>query len=269
MDNLTFHALAADCRLAPTIEQRPRLLVAGATGVLGNAMVRQLVGMQRASHTWVLARLPMRQALHHVSAHVVPEMPPDADDFAQWPLLPAEIALIMFDPPRMFYGRERSLWTPSPLQLAGLGDWLRRCGVHTLVVVLPHDQGTLPEAVKRGLANLDEEALARQAFTRLLIVRTARKPQPGRQPRLLQRTAAWMLGVCNYMVPHSAQPVRAAKVAEFVDEALQVLPAGIHVAAPELVWGAAQGDSAHMRHTIALWLRTLTPDRAGANTSGM
>ncbi len=232
-------------------------------------MVRQLVGMQRASHTQVLARLPMRPALRDVSAHVVPESPPGADDFAQWPLLPAETAVIMFDPPRMFHGRERALWTPSPLQLAGLGDWLRRCGVLTLVVVLPHDQGTLPEALKRGLANLDEEALARQAFSRLLIVRTARKPQPGRQPHLLRRTAAWMLSISNYMLPHSAQPVRAAKVAEFVDQALQALPAGIHVAAPELVWGAAQGDSAHMRHTVALWLKKPTSDRAGAVTGAV
>ena len=40
-----------------------------------------------------------------------------------------------------------------------LAQWLKRCGVHTLVVV-PHAQGRLPDAVKRGLANLDEHALA-------------------------------------------------------------------------------------------------------------
>jgi len=203
VENLTVHALAANHRPAPTAQQRPRLLVAGATGVLGSAVVCQLVGMQRARHTRVLAQLSMRPALRDVSAHVVPDAPPGADDFAQWPLLPAEIAVIMFDPPRMFYGRERALWTPSPLQLAGLGDWLRRCGVDTLVVVLPHGAAKCATGTGR---------------------------QGGR--------------ICHH--------------------ALQALPAGIHVVAPELVWGAAQGDRAHMRHTIVQWLTQPVPEHADA-----
>ena len=97
------------------------------------------------------------------------------------PQLSADMAVVMFDPPRMFYGRERALWTPAPHQLAGLGAWIKRCGVHTMAVVLPHAQGTLPEALKRGLANLDEHALAALNLERLLIVRTAQKPVIGRQ----------------------------------------------------------------------------------------
>ena len=55
------------------------------------------------------------------------------------------------------------------------------------------------------------------------------------------------------MVPSSEQPVRAVKVAEFVDLALQLAPPGIHVAAPELVWRAAQKD---LRGTVQHWLGT-------------
>jgi hypothetical protein len=44
------------------------------------------------------------------------------------------------------------------------------------------------------------------------------------------------------MVPTTEQPVRAVKVAQFVASALRLAPAGIHVAAPETVWQAAQGD---------------------------
>jgi hypothetical protein len=51
-----------------------------------------------------------------------------------------------------------------------------------------------------------------------------------------------MLGVFKYMVPSSEQPVRSAKVAEFVAHALRIAPPGIHIAAPETVWQAAQGD---------------------------
>jgi len=52
-------------------------------------------------------------------------------------------------------------------------------------------------------------------------------------------------------VPSSEQPVRAVKVAELVAAALQLAPPGIHVAAPELVWQAAQGD---VHAVAARWL---------------
>jgi hypothetical protein len=52
-------------------------------------------------------------------------------------------------------------------------------------------------------------------------------------------------------VPSSEQPVRAAKVAEFLAAALQLAPPGIHVAAPQTVWQAAQGDP---YATVREWL---------------
>lgn len=67
-----------------------------------------------------------------------------------------------------------------------------------------------------------------------------------------QRVARWMLSIFQYMVPSSEQPVRAARVAELVDLALQLAPPGVHVAAPELVWRAAQRD---MRLAVRQWLR--------------
>ena len=247
-------AINAAQRPGPARPRLPRLLIAGATGVLGNAVLRHQGGMQRTSHAQVLARLPIRQGLRQVSAQVVPVAIEGHDNFEQWPLLPADMAIVMFDPPRMVYGRERALWTPAPQQLPGLCGWIKRCGVHTLAIVLPHAQGSLPEALKRGLSSLDEQAITALALERLLIVRTAQKPASARQPHLLHRTASWMLGVSSYMVPRSEQPVRASKVAEFVDQALLWLPAGIHVAAPELVWQAAQGNPAHMRQVLAQWV---------------
>ena len=245
-------ALAASHHRAPAAAVLPRVLIAGATGVLGNAVLRRLVGMQRTSHAQVLATLPIAQGMRHVSAHVVP-----ADiDHSQWPPAQADIAIVMFDPPRMFYGRERALWTPAPEQLPQLCAWLKSCGVHTLAVVLPHAQGTLPESLKRGLASMDEHALAVLGFTRLLIVRTPQKPVAVKHRRFLEKIAAWMLGILSYMVPSSEQPVRATKLAQFVDLVLQLLPAGTYIAAPELVWQAAQGDAAQMRRVVQAWLGT-------------
>lgn len=224
------------------------LLVAGATGVLGNEVMRRMVGLQLFNATRVLAREPITPALRTVTALVV-----QGDEPGSWPCEPAATGIIMFDPPRLYYDRERALWTPEPGHLVALAQWMRACGVQTLAVVLPHAQGQLPEALKRGLATLDEHAVVALGFERVLIVRSARKPAEVRAgAAFLEKTAAWMLSVLSFMVPGSEQPVRASKVAELVSEALQAMPAGIHIAAPELVWRAAQGD---VRSIVRAWLQ--------------
>jgi hypothetical protein len=229
-----------------TIGRKPRLIIAGAAGTLGNEVLRRLVGLQQYESAQVLAREPITPALRGVGATVV-----GSDSPAQWPPLPAETGVILFDPPRLFYDRERALWTPRPEQLSALAQWMRRSGVATLAVVLPHAQGRLPEALKRGLASLDEQGVAALGFERFLLIRSAQKPAQRSRSGLLPGIAHWMLSAFKYMVPSSEQPVRAVKVAELVAVALQLAPPGIHIAAPELVWRAAQGD---LRETARQWL---------------
>jgi hypothetical protein len=230
----------------PTARDQERLVIAGATGVLGNEVLRRLVGLQLFRETHVLAREPITEGLRGVRTQVVP-----GDDPAQWPLLAAGTAIVMFDPPRLFYERERALWTPRPEDLPVLARWLRAGGVRTLAIVMPYAQMRLPESLKRGLAGLDEHAVAAAGFERLIIVRSAQKPRPEEGGHPLARLARWMLGVFKYMVPTSEQPVRAVKVAEFVAIALQLAPPGIHVAPSETVWHAAQGD---IRAAVSTWL---------------
>jgi hypothetical protein len=220
------------------------LVIAGATGALGNEVLRRLVGRFAVTH--VLAREPIRAGLRGVAAALV-----QGDDPAAWPVLAATTGIVLFDPPRLFHDRERALWTPAPEQLPALARWLRQGGVATLAVVLPHAQGRLPEALQRGLASLDEHAVAALGFERLVVVRTARKPRSAAPEGLLARVAHAMLSSLKYMVPQSEQPVRAVKVADFVSQALREAPPGIHIAAPELVWRAAQGDTAQAVHA---WL---------------
>lgn len=222
------------------------LLIAGATGVLGQELVRRLAGRHRFAITRVLAREPIRDGLRGVETLLTPPLP-----IAQWPLTSADTAVIAFDPPRLYHDRERALWTPVPSDLPALAHWLRASGVQTLAIVQPHDQGRLPEALKRGLASLDEQAVVAQGFVRVILVRSARKPAPVRFANAGQRIAAWMLSITRLMVPSSEQPVRAAKVAELVDLALRMAPSGVHVAAPELVWQAAKGE---MREVARRWL---------------
>lgn len=224
----------------------PRLIVAGATGVLGAEVLRRLAGSGRFAHTQVLAKEPMASSLAEVSMVEV------TGNLRAWPAVPAQVGVVMFEPPRLYYERERALFTPAPGQLLALAQWLRHCGVHTLVVVVPHAQGRLPDAVKRGLANLDEQALAAIGFERLLLVRAAQKTQATTAPGFLNKTAAWMLSNLSYMIPVTEQPVRPSKLAEFIDLAVHLLPPGTHVASPELLWQSAdQGDT---RLVVQAWL---------------
>jgi hypothetical protein len=222
------------------------LLIAGATGALGQELLRRLAGSHRFAHARVLSREPIRDGMRGVESCLSPDLP-----IAQWPLTSADTAVIAFDPPRMYHDRERALWMPQPSDLPGLSRWLRACGVRTLAIVQPHDQGKLPEALKRGLASLDEQAVVANGFDRVILVRSARKPLNAKFANPAERLAAWMLSIVRFMVPSSEQPVRAAKVAELVDLALRIAPPGVHVAAPEVVWESAQGDM----HTVARrWL---------------
>ncbi len=233
----------------------PGLVVAGATGVLGAEVLRRLAGSGRFSHTSVMAREPMTTGLSGVSIALTPDAP-----FENWPAISgAQVGVVMFEPPRLYYDRERALWTPTPDQLPALAGWLRRCGVHTLVVVIPHVQGRLPDALKRGLATLDEHDVAAAGFERVLFVRSAQKAQSPGASGLFRKTAAWMLSTLSYMVPVTEQPVRPSKIAEFIEAALRVLPAGTHVASPELLWRAAQSggknlNSESIHSVVQAWL---------------
>jgi len=250
-------ALQSALRVPTPAGSKPRLLVAGATGVLGNEVLRRLAGGGRYAHTEVLATEAMATGLSGVGIALTGAPLP----IEQWPArpLPAHTGLIMFEPPRMYYGRERTLWTPEPSQLPALAQWLKRCGVQTLVVVVPHATGRLPDALKRGLANLDEQAVAALGFERLLLVRSARKELDAGGGNVFEKVAAWMLSTLRFMIPQAEQPVRPAKLAEFVDAVLQVLPPGTHVAAPELLWQANQSSGGrfgggNMHTVVQTWL---------------
>lgn len=231
--------------------RRGTLLIAGATGALGQELVRRLAGRHRYDHTLVLVREPMREALHGVQTCCIPQQDGKPAPIADWPRVEADTALVLFEPPRLYNDRERPLWTPEPAQLPALAAWLHGCGVRNLAVVQPHVQGRLPEALKRGLAGMDELAVAALGFDRLLLVRSAQKPGPVRFSNHGDRLAAWMLSIGRFMVPSSEQPVRPSKVAELVDVALRIAPPGVHVAAPELVWRAMQGE---LRQVVAGWV---------------
>ena len=122
-------------------------------------------------------------------------------------------------------GRELAFVRPRPHDLPMLARWLHTRGTRRLVVVLPHSPASLPDALKRGLANLDEHAVAALGFEQLVFVRSAQKPGSARAAQWLQRLADGVLAQLQLMVAAPDQPVRAAKVARFVLELAAQLPA--------------------------------------------
>jgi hypothetical protein len=121
-----------------------------------------------------------------------------------------------------------------------------------LVVVLPHAPGRLPDALKHGLANLDEQGVASLGFERVLFVRSAALAPRTEHTHVLASLAEWMLSITKYMIPASEQPVLASRVAEFIEAALRKLPPGTHVAASHVLQRASRDGRHSGRATVTM-----------------
>jgi hypothetical protein len=217
------------------------VLMAGGGGARGSAVLESLLASRRFGAVKVLATRALTVAMHGLEPVVVETFDADGADAGATPL--AELSVIVFDRERHANGRELAFVRPQPHELVGLARWLLARGVKRLVVVLPHTPAGLPDALKIGLANLDEQAVAALGFEHLVFVRSAQKPGSARAAQWLQRLADGVLAQMQMMVAASNQPVRARKVAQFVLELAARLPGsppGTRVAPPELVWQAAQ-----------------------------
>lgn len=229
-------ALAAAARPATRAAGRlPRVLVLGGGGALGARVVERLLAQRRFDAVGVWTVQPLTAALRGL----VPL--PDAD----WPTFGADTAVVVFDRARHANGREAALGRPQPDQLTALATRLRALGVAALVVVVPHASGLLPQALKAGLATLDEAAVAALGFDHLVFMRCA---QAGSGAGLVApssgaRLARWVLGQLHWMVPATDQPVRTDTVARVAARLALALPQaapGTRVLPPELLWAAAQ-----------------------------
>ena len=234
------HALRAGRSSPGSAAAAPTVLMAGGGGALGSAVLEALLGSRRFAHVKVLATRSLTTAMHGLEPVIVDAFDAPASGGVT-PL--ADIAVIVFDRERHANGRELAFVRPQPHDLPMLARWLHARGTRRLVVVLPHSPAALPDALKRGLANLDEHAVAALGFEQLVFVRSAQKPGNARAAQWLQRLADGVLAQMQMMVAAPDQPVRATKVAQFVLELAAQLPAsepGTRVAPPELVWQAAQ-----------------------------
>jgi hypothetical protein len=233
------NALAGALRASPGPRPAPRrALVLGGAGALGAAVLEQLLSSHRFERVGVLANTSLQPALRGL--HVV------ADDAAALTAFAADTALIVFDRERHANGRDAAFARAQPGDLPRHAQALLQAGVHSLIVVVPHAPALLPQALKLGLANLDEGAVAALGFTQLVYMRMA-QDGVGAAPGELsppQGLAAWMLSQLRWMVPQREQAVRVdtvARVAAALAVALPAVAPGTRVLPPELLWQAAQG----------------------------
>ena len=234
------HALRAGHAAAPRRAAGARVLVAGGAGVLGAAVLEHLLGGRAFVQVGVLVTQALSPALTGLLPVVWPEgeAPPAAP-------LGCETAVVVFDRERHANGRELAFLRPEPAGLPSLAAWLHAAGVRHLLVVLPIDVAALPQALRHGLANLDEQAVAAMGFEHLVFMRAAQAPAGARLSHPGERLARWMLSQLQMMVPQRDKPVRAAKVAALAAQVAAHLagsPAGTRVLPSELVWEAAQSQ---------------------------
>lgn len=215
-----------------------RVLVAGGAGSLGAATLEQLLASRAFVQVSVLVTQPLSTAL----LGLTPVLWAPTQSTVVAPAAD-ETALIVFDRARHANGREQAFMRPDPARLPALAAWLKARGVRRLLVVLPHAPASLPQALKQGLANLDEQAVAQLGFDHLVFMRSAQAADRAAAAHPVQRVADWVLAQMQLMVPVRDRPVRAAKVAQFAAQlaaALPSAPPGTRVVPPEVVWEAAQ-----------------------------
>lgn len=257
--SLLQHALRAGHTRPPAAAPRPSALVLGGGGALGSAVLEKLLASRGFAHVQVVVTPGFRVAMQGLEALTVPL--PGATSMPDMPL-DSSLALVIFDRERRANGREDAFVRPWPEDLPALARWLFAGGVRQLVVVLPHSMTSLPQALKAGLASLDEHAVAALGFEHVVFVRSAQASAEKRAERFLQRVADGVIAQLRFMVPQAEQPVRVNKVAAFVTELASRLTRsvpGTRVAPPELVWMAAQ--TREPGALVQAWLdgRTLPP----------
>ncbi len=260
--SLIQEALRGGNARAPAALPQPSALVIGGGGTLGSAVLEKLLTGRRFTHVRVLVTQGFHAAMHGLEPLVVAlsaiNTPPAAP-------LASDTALVIFDRNRRANGREDAFVKPQPEALPALASWLFAGGVRRLVVVLPHSMASLPQALKAGLASLDEHAVASLGFEHLVFVRPAQTPNDAPAASGLQRLADGVIAQLRFMVPQAEQPVRVQKVAAFVTELVLRLPAstpGTRVVPPELVWLVAQSRAPG--ELVQAWLdgRALPPVNA-------
>jgi hypothetical protein len=232
-------AQAAQAALLPP----PRLLLAGAGGALGSALLAECLVPGRARSVAALVQAPLASTLRGLTSLWPAELAAARDL--------CDLALLVLERERHANGRDEAFFRPDAGHWLPLARALHAAGAKRLVLVVPHRPAQLPEALRHGLASEDEAALAALGFEQLLIVRAARPGEDaarGATQGLAQRLGRLWWQQMRFMVPQREQPLTTPALARCVLRLALRLPhaaAGrTMVLAPDLLWQAWQDANA-------------------------
>ena len=246
MDELQLALAGAAAAPLPRPARAEVLLVLGGGGALGSALLAAALACGRFARVQALVARGLASAMRGFEA--VPAT-------ALGGPLRADTAVVVFERARRSNGRDEAFMQPQPEELVPLATRLRQGGVRRLLVVVPHAPALLPQALKHGLATLDEGRVAALGFEQLLFLRAAQAGRGAAARGWTQRFAAGWLSQMSWMVPLREQPLRTQRLAELLVELgwrlAEATPA-TRVLPPELLWQAAQDEDAGA--LFAAWL---------------
>ncbi len=212
------------------------LLVVGAGGVLGSALLARALASGRFGRVQALVAKDLASALRGF------EPLPQA---ALGAALRADTAVIVFERARRSNGRDEAFVQPQPEQLARAGARAarRRRAPAAGGGAACAGAAAAGAEVRAGLARRRPR---RRAGLRAVAVRARRAGGLGSAAvGWAQRLAAGWLSQLAWMVPQREQPVRAQRLAELAVELAWRLPQAApatRVLPPELLWQAAQSS---------------------------
>lgn len=229
---------------------RSSLLVAGAGGTLGAAVLAEALAGGRHARVLALVAAPLATALRGFEPLPLAALGSSA-------VPPVDTAIVVYERARRSHGRDDAFVRPDPAALLPLAHGLHAWGVRRLLVLVPHAPALLPQALKFGLASTDEAAVAALGFEQLVFVRAALPAGDGGDGGAMQRFAGWWLSQLRWMVPQREQPLRTAALARCVALLAALLPEaapGTRVLTPEVLWQAAQ-SGADPETALHRWLQ--------------
>lgn len=247
MDMLTQALHGAQHPPQPTLQALERVLVAGAGGRLGSAVLAEALVAGRFQRVAAVVTGPLSSAVRGLEPLTVDGLQAAA---------PLQVGLVVFERERHSHGRDDAFVRPDPADLLDWARRLQRAGLRRLLVVLPHAPALLPQALAQGFATRDEAAVAALGFDHLVFVRAAQSVARPTADRALQRLADWWLSQLRWMVPQRQQPVRAVRLAQLVVQLARQLgaaPPGTRVLPAEVLWDAAQAASPEL--ALEAWLQ--------------
>ncbi|MBB5205781.1 hypothetical protein HNQ51_003108 [Inhella inkyongensis] len=213
-------SLGAALNAVPT-PPAPPALVLGAAGWLGSALLAQVLGAgHRRVGAWM--RRPMGSTLRGLVPVLDADLEPAQEQPSAWA---GACAYLVLERAGLTGAARNAVFAqPDASELLPLAQRLRALGVTRLLVVLPHAPGSLPEGLRHGFADRDEQGLSELGFTQLVLVRSSRDTQalPSGTPWLERFAAAWWSQL-RWMLPDDERPLRSVALARVVVQAERLL----------------------------------------------